>query len=114
MFPGFNTEIECARVRFHIQTEVMTTPEPAILTLVYRAGAIINRVKRNYLDLLGENPTEEELRYLAERQHSRVIEEIQAEHGAAHGGDPTEPQGETLEEMILEYLDFPQPSEPDR
>ncbi len=114
MFPGFNTEIDCAKVRFHIQTEVMGTPEPAILTLVYRAGAIINRVKRNYLELLGDNPTEEELRYLAERQHRRVIEEVQAEHGAADGGDATEPGGETLEEMILDYLDFKGSSEPDR
>ncbi len=108
MFAGFNTEIDCAKVRFHIQTEVMVSPEPAILTLVYRAGAIINRVKRNYLEVLGDNPTEDELRYLAERQHRRVIEEVQAEHG---GAPPAEDEG--LEEVIMEYLDFKGSSEAD-
>lgn len=109
MFPGFNTEIDCAKVRFHIQTEVMGSPEPVILTLVYRAGAIINRVKRNYLDVLGDNPTEDELRYLTERQHRRVIEEIQAEHGEAAAAEE-----ESLEEMIMDYLDFKGSSEGDR
>ena len=112
MFAGFNTEIDCAKDRFHIQTEVMGSPEPAILTLVYKAGAIINRVKRNYAEVLGDNPTEDELRYLAERQHRRVIEEIQAEHGTAADGGAA--QDESLEAMIMEYLDFKGPSEADR
>lgn len=112
MFPGFNTEIDCAKGRFHIQTEVMGSPEPAILTLVYKAGAIINRVKRNYAEVLGDDPTEEELRYLAERQHRRAIEEVRAEHGAAPDGGAA--QDESLEEMIAEYLDFKGLSEGDR
>ena len=114
MFPGFNTEIDCAKDRFHIQTEVMGSPEPAILTLVYKAGAIINRVKRNYAEVLGENPTEEELRYLAERQHRRVIEEVRAEHTAAADGGAPQGQDEGLEEMIIEFLDFKGPSESNR
>jgi len=114
MFPGFNSEIDCAKSRFHIQTEVMAAPEPAILTLVYREGAIINRVKQNYQEALGDNPMEEELRYLAERQHQGVIDEIQAEHGAAMGADATQAEGESLEEIILQYLNFKGVSEPDR
>ncbi len=113
MFPGFNTEIDCATDRFHIQTEVMGTPEPAILTLVYKAGAIINRVKRNCTEILGDNPTEEELRYLAERQHRRVIEEVQAEHGAPASGAAGTDE-ESLEDMIMQYLDFKGAPEADR
>jgi hypothetical protein len=111
MFPGFNTEIDCAKDRFHIQTEVMTSPEPAILTLVYKAGAIITRVKRNYAEVLGDTPTQEELRYLAERQHRRVIDEVRAEHGSAGDGGAAPDQTEGLEEMIVEFLDFKGPSE---
>jgi len=114
MFPGFNTEIDCAKDRFHIQTEVMGSPDPAILTLVYKAGAIINRVKRNYTEVLGDNPTQEELRYLAERQHRRVIDEIRAEHAAAVDGGEAQGQDEGLEKMIVEFLDFKGPSEGSR
>src|SRR3989304_91895 len=81
MVTGFNTEIECEDIRYHTQTEVMPSQDAAILTLVYKAGAIIDRVKRNYREILGEAPTREEVRFLAERQHRRVIEAIQERHG---------------------------------
>ena len=83
----------------------MITPWLALL-LAPLLPAIINRVKRNYLEVLGDNPTEDELRYLTERQHRRVIEEIQAEHGEAAAAEE-----ESLEEMIMDYLDFEGSSE---
>ena len=54
---GYNTEIECQEIRYHIQTEVMPSQDTAILTLVYKGGAIIDRVKRSYVEILGEAPT---------------------------------------------------------
>lgn len=122
MFPGFNTDIEAENCRYHIQTEVMGPREPAILTLVYKAGAIVNRVKRNYLEVLGEDPTEEEIRFLAERQHRRMIEEIGgvpvngagAAAPAAPGAPPaTEaPEEESLDQLILNYLNAKGASDP--
>lgn len=116
MFPGFNTEIDCNDLRYHIQTEVLGPRDPAILTLVYRAGAIITRVKRNYLEVLGERPTDEEVRFLAERQHRRVIEEIKESQSAAaapgpvaappaEGGGSKHAAEESLDQLILDYLD---------
>jgi len=115
MFPGFNTDIDCDNLRYHIQTEVLGARDPAILTLVYRAGAIVNRVKRNYLEVLGEHPTEEEVRFLAERQHRRVIDEIQGSRQDAGGAGPAvappdegagrdRAEEESLEQLILDYL----------
>ncbi len=123
MVAGFNTEIDCGNTRYHIQTEVMPRQDAAILTLVYQAGAIIDRVKRSYLDVLGESPTQEEVRFLAERQHWRVITAIQERHGTTGGGSagevPAAPAPATspasdpsLEQLILEYLDFKESSDP--
>lgn len=116
MFPGFNTEIDCDNLRYHIQTEVLGARDPAILTLVYRAGAIVNRVKRNYLEVLGEHPTDEEIRFLAERQHRRVIDKIQGSRQDVGGTEPAvappdegaargQAEEESLDQLILDYLD---------
>ncbi len=121
MVAGFNTEIDCGNTRYHIQTEVMPRQDAAILTLVYQAGAIIDRVKRSYLEILGESPTQEEVRFLAERQHWRVITTIQERHGMAGGRSAgqepappaTSPSNDTsLEQLILEYLNFKDTSDP--
>lgn len=121
MVAGFNTEIDCGNTRYHIQTEVMPRQDAAILTLVYQAGAIIDRVKRSYLDILGESPTQEEVRFLAERQHWRVITAIQERYemagGRSAGQQPaapaTSPSNDTsLEQLILEYLNFKETSDP--
>jgi len=121
MVTGFNTEIECEDIRYHIQTEVMPSQDAAILTLVYKAGAIIDRVKRNYREILGEAPTREEVRFLAERQHRRVIEAIQERHGMTPASPgpppgplsaPAPPDDPSLEHIIMEYLDSRGPSDP--
>ncbi len=122
MVAGFNTEIECDNTRYHIQTEVMPRQDAAILTLVYKAGAIIDRVKRNYLEILGDTPTPEEIRFMAERQHWRVIEALQKRHGVA-AGPPAAPASTvapaaapsdepSLEQVILDYLDSKGASDP--
>jgi hypothetical protein len=121
MVAGFNTEIDCGSTRYHIQTEVMPRQDAAILTLVYQAGAIIDRVKRSYLDILGDSPTQEEVRFLAERQHWRMIAAIQERHGVP-GGRPAEQEpatpaappanDPTLDQLILEYLTSKEHSDP--
>jgi hypothetical protein len=121
MVAGFNTEIDCGSTRYHIQTEVMPRQDAAILTLVYQAGAIIDRVKRSYQEILGESPTQEEVRFLAERQHRRVIAAVQERHGNARDGSagqeaaapPTTSFNDpSLEQLILEYLDLRESSDP--
>lgn len=123
MFPGFNTEIECDNLRYHIQTEVLPGKDPAILTLVYRGGAIINRVKRSCGELLGESPTEEELRFLAERQHRRVMDELRGGRqepppasavAAPPPSGPEPAEAESLEQLIRQYLDGEGAADPRR
>jgi hypothetical protein len=92
----------------------MPSQDAAILTLVYKAGAIVDRVKRSYAEILGEAPTPEEIRFLAERQHRRMIETIQERHGMApsraaapprSAPPPPPPEEPSLEQVIAEYLD---------
>lgn len=104
MIPGFNTEVAYKGQRYHIQTEDLGRVNPSILTLLYRAGAIIYRVKTNYLEVLGPDPDEGWVKRLMEQQHRQVIADLKAGKFEERGGGK---EGEkSLEQLILEYLNF--------
>lgn len=110
MIPGFNTNIDVNGEGYHVQTEDLGRGNPFILTLVYRAGAIIARIKTNYRDLLGENPSEGDIKSLMERQHARMIR--QARIGgfdlALQSPPPPTPApseaDRALDDLVLQYL----------
>lgn len=101
MVPGFNTDVVHKGKSYHVQTEDLGRENPYILTLLYQAGAIIYRIKTNYLEVLGSNPNERQIRKLMERQHQQVIADLKAgRFDEGQGG-----KGEkSLEQLILEYL----------
>jgi len=112
MIPGLNSNVTHAGVEYHIQTEDLGRRNPYVLTLVFRAGAIIAREKVNYRDILGEKAPEAEVKSFMDRQHHRIMHNVMA--GLFRGTEAL-PQREvkpvvlpaadkSLDDLIAEYL----------
>jgi hypothetical protein len=121
MIPGLNTNIRQAGVEYHVQTEDLGRQNPFVLTLVFRAGAIVAREKANYREALGEAASETQIKALMHQQHYRIIRSLQegrlldalplqaAEKSPAEWPSslPTvglPPADKSLDQLILEYL----------
>ncbi len=121
MIPGLNTNIRRAGVEYHVQTEDLGRQNPFVLTLVFRAGAIVAREKVNYLEALGEGASETQVKALMHQQHRRVIRSLQegrlldappsqpvekspAEWPASLPDVALPPADKSLDQLILEYL----------
>ena len=77
MVTGFNTDVEIAGTRFHIQTELRK--EVGIETAVYVKGAVIHSLKTSHPDSpIPDEGHEQRLGQLLECQHRQVIEQIRA------------------------------------
>jgi hypothetical protein len=123
MIPGLNSNVSYAGVGYHIQTEDLGRKNPHVLTLVFRAGAIVAREKVNYRDALGDKAPEAEIKTFMDQQHQRIMRQVMA--GQFQGADGL-PQAEvqpppppppapdkpvvlptadkSLDELIAEYL----------
>jgi len=129
MIPGLNTTVTHASVEYHVQTEDLGRQNPYVLTLVFRAGAIIAREKVNYREVLGDGAPEVEVKRFMDQQHQRVIQAIQAgqpqgavaSERAPQSPLPTEPDQpkpslppaeKTLDQLITEYLQSRQGPKP--
>jgi hypothetical protein len=115
MIPGINSNVTHAGVEYHIQTEDLGWRNPYVLTLVFRAGAIIAREKVNYRDTLGDEASETEIKNLMDRQHHRIMGRVAAgQFQEGDGPPPPSPPPPTpvvlpapdksLDELITEYL----------
>ncbi len=78
MVPGFNTNLSWHEQTYHIQTEDLDKGNPHILTVAYRDGAVVVRIKTYYRELLGPDASPQAVRTLMARQHRQVIADIQA------------------------------------
>jgi hypothetical protein len=115
MIPGLNSNITHDGVEYHVQTEDLGRENPYLLTLVFRAGAIIAREKVNYLEALGEGATEAGIKGFMAEQHQRAIQTILAGPSQASAPPPAPgasatakpslpPADKTLDQLIAEYL----------
>lgn len=77
MVHGFNTNFSCREQTYHIQSEDLGRDNPQIITLAYLAGAVVARLETNYRDILGPNPSPQDVRTLMARQHRQMITDIQ-------------------------------------
>ena len=121
MIPGLNTNVSHAGVEYHVQTEDLGRQNPYVLTLVFRAGAIIVREKVNYREALGEGAPEDQIMRFMNQQHQRIIQDIQA--GQPQGPAASEPvqkppsqaapappkpslppADKSLDRLVMEYL----------
>ncbi len=78
MVPGFNTNFSYRQQAYHVQSEDLGGNDPHILTLAYRGGAVVARIKTNYRELLGPHASSQAVRELMARQHRQMIADIQA------------------------------------
>jgi len=121
MIPGLNTNVTHAGVEYHVQTEDLGRQNPYVLTLVFRAGAIVAREKVDYREALGEGAPEVRVKRFMDQQHQRIIQEILAgrpqERAASEPGQqpPSQaapappkpslpPADKSLDRLVTEYL----------
>jgi hypothetical protein len=121
MIPGLNTNIDHGGIEHHVQTEDLGRENPYVLTLVFRAGAIVAREKVNYQDVLGKTASEADIKRFMEEQHDRIIQRIRASLAPEPAAPPSQkpspaaaaparpkpslPQADkSLDELIAEYL----------
>jgi hypothetical protein len=119
MVPGFNSRVAHGDVEYHVQTEDLGQARPAVLTLVYRGGAILLREKLEYGDILGAHPQATQVKTLMEAQHRRIMRRVEAGLTAPDAPGPVEPSAtlasdtprteggpsvKTVDTLIAEYL----------
>jgi hypothetical protein len=129
MIPGLNTNVTYSGSEYHVQTEDLGRQNPYVLTLVFRAGAIIAREKVNYREVLGDGAPEVQIKRFMDQQHQRIIQEIQSGHPEKTDGsklvqqpstqtEPSPPKvslspaDNNLDQLITEYLRSRQADKP--
>jgi hypothetical protein len=121
MIPGLNSNVSHDGVDHHVQTEDLGRQNPFVLTLVFRAGAIIAREKVNYRDALGEGASEARIKSFMTQQHHRVVQSLQTNQPQGDAAPPPKqeapaspassspprtlpPADKSLDQLIAEYL----------
>ncbi|MDD5562505.1 MAG: hypothetical protein PHQ91_02210 [Thermoanaerobaculaceae bacterium] len=130
MLTGFNTEIDCEGVTYHVQTEDRGASKPLIESLVYVRGEILATRRTPYGDLLQAGAEMAAVQTLMERQHRTIVDAIRAGRinllteppvagasdttvsrrspvaGKLAGGpsDAAKPAQKTLDEVIADWL----------
>jgi hypothetical protein len=75
---GFNTDVECQGVTYHVQTEDKGVSTPLILSLVYDGGTILASKRSPYDDLLKDTFDEKVLAERLEKQHKLICAAVKA------------------------------------
>ena len=78
MITGFNTDIDCEGVTYHVQTEDKGLATPMILSLVYDRGTILASKRSPYDDLLNGEFDEEILSERLQKQHKLICAAVRA------------------------------------
>ena len=78
MITGYNTDVECDGIVYHIQTEDKGVEQPVILSLVYREGAILASKRSPYDDLVIGGFDEQILTQRLQRQHKLICAAVRA------------------------------------
>ena len=129
MITGYNTDVSHRDLVMHVQTEDKGLEVATIESLVYVGGQIVGKRRSGYRDVVDAGGDKAAIVEVMDRQHRLMIAEIRAGHyddqllelgllAAAQesdpfiileeaapvaGGPPSE--RETLDEIILDYLD---------
>lgn len=76
MLTGFNTDIDCAGVTYHVQTEDRTGAGSLIESLVYVGGEILATRRTDYRNLVEAGANRISIQALMERQHRAIVDTI--------------------------------------
>ncbi|MEN8154137.1 MAG: hypothetical protein ABFR75_08940 [Acidobacteriota bacterium] len=107
MIIGFNTDIKYRNEVFHIQTEDKGEGNPTIETLVYHSGEILLSRRISYGHLkVDKKELRKKIKSMMKVQHDQVSSELK-EGKFLHllSLETQEIDGDSLDEMILEYLE---------
>jgi len=100
MITGTNSRLAHGGAQYDVQTEDLER-EHCLLTLVFRAGAVVARRRVPYPAGLGMPPDPMALRAALEAQHQDTLQAVKADRfapGSAPAADPT------LNDLIDRYL----------
>ena len=78
MITGYNTDVECDGVVYHVQTEDKGVETPVIVSLVYEDGAILASKRSPYDDLIAAGFDESILTQRLQRQHKLICAAVHA------------------------------------
>ena len=78
MITGYNTDVECDGVVYHVQTEDKGIDTPLMLSLVYLDGAILASKRTPYDDLVASGFDQAILAKRLQRQHKLICAAIRA------------------------------------
>lgn len=134
MLTGHNTELLHEQIAFHVQTEDKGRANPLVVSLIYVGGRVLAAKRTSYADLLAKGLGERDIAELMDRQHRTMLAAIRhgrfddhvrklyAAHppgpwgsGAAgagavaapsdnHGDHSLEELGQSLDEMVSQFL----------
>ena len=75
---GFNTDIECNGIVYHVQTEDKGAPANMIMSLVFDKGTILASKRAKYDELDKSAPNEKEIADRLSRQHQLICAAVKA------------------------------------
>lgn len=128
MITGYNTDVRFEDAVYHVQSEDRGRANPVLDTLIYCKGQILEQVKTNYRQILGDDAPESAVSRMLEEQHREVLRRVRQGHFAprrtlagaeadtGHGGalieaieallvdGETGATGETWETLALEFI----------
>jgi hypothetical protein len=104
---GFNTDIECDGVVYHVQTEDKGLSTKKIISLVYVGGTILASKRSPYDDLIAAGYSEDALAERVQKQHRLIcaaikagrieeLKEMTAKASAARSSSAVQPVAEVL------------------
>jgi len=99
---GFNTDVKCRGVVYHVQTEDKGPQNPLIETLVYKGGEILASRRLPYGELI-KGHDETAITKLMEDQHKGMMLEVK-KGKFAPDADKTVVEDLSLDEIVLAYL----------
>jgi hypothetical protein len=100
---GFNTDVTCRGLVYHVQTEDKGRDNPLIETLIYKGGEILASRRLPYSEIIQGSDSEKAISKLMEEQHKAMILEVKRGKFAP----PEEmkaPEDLSLDEIVLAYL----------
>ncbi len=104
MITGFNTDVTCRGLVYHVQTEDKGRDNPLIETLIYKGGEILASRRLPYAEIIQDGDTEKAISRLMEEQHKAMCLEVKRGKFAPPEEEQARTEDLSLDEIVLAYL----------
>jgi hypothetical protein len=78
MITGFNTNVRHCGKLYHVQTEDSGRERPHVISHLYHGGTILGSEKTEYVEQVGSEDLDEQVRALMEKQHLSMVARLKA------------------------------------